>query len=144
MEALRAVHLAFERGAKLFDACHQEMEKAEGLYHSLNQSIKETELKLRQLVPLATVEREISEEIQTSLSTSEMIKEVFVNNGEGSKISYFYLKNGNFQPNKCNFVEKRGFSTQKKQFFVEKRDLQPKKVTFSTLKIHHFSTLNKN
>ncbi|CAI2312166.1 unnamed protein product [Caenorhabditis sp. 36 PRJEB53466] len=80
LENLRAVHLAFERGAKLYDSAHQEMERAESLYHALNQSVRDNEIKLAKLKDLLEVETEVVTEVQESKSTSEMFKKVFANN----------------------------------------------------------------
>ncbi|CAP30118.1 Protein CBR-AAP-1 [Caenorhabditis briggsae] len=80
LENLRAVHLAFERGAKLYDSAHQEMEKAETLYHALTQSIRDNEVKLEKLQTVLETESVVVNESAASLSHSEMLKNVFVNN----------------------------------------------------------------
>lgn len=80
MENLRAVHLAFERGAKLYDSAHQEMERAESLYHALNQSVRDNEIKLSKLKPVLEVEAGVVTEVEESKSHSDMLKSVFANN----------------------------------------------------------------
>lgn len=80
MENLRAVHLAFERGAKLYDSAHQEMERAESLYHALNQSVRDNEIKLGKLNNLLEAETDVVTQIQGSQTTSEMLKGAFANN----------------------------------------------------------------
>lgn len=80
MEHLRTVHLAFERGAKLYDTAHQEQEKAETLHHALNQSIRDNELKLDKLQRLVETQTVVVEESAKSRSHSETLKDVFVDN----------------------------------------------------------------
>uniref|UniRef100_A0A1I7T8D9 SH2 domain-containing protein n=1 Tax=Caenorhabditis tropicalis TaxID=1561998 RepID=A0A1I7T8D9_9PELO len=82
MEHLRAVHLAFERGAKLYDSAHQEMERAESLYHALNQSVRDNEIKSEKLKSVLTENCQVVREVDESKSTSEMLKDVFKNNNK--------------------------------------------------------------
>lgn len=89
MEHLRAVHLAFERGAKLYDSAHQERERAESLSHALNLSVRDNERKLAKLKELLLVEAEVVKEVDNSRSTSDMLKNVFVNN---KKVSSVWMK----------------------------------------------------
>ncbi|EGT54421.1 CBN-AAP-1 protein [Caenorhabditis brenneri] len=80
MENLRAVHLAFERGAKLYDSAHQELERAESLFHALSQSVRDNEIKAEKLKQVFVTNLGVCREVNEAKSTSEMLKGVFKNN----------------------------------------------------------------